>query len=80
MGAAKKLNLVVDFEAVLAEIRASGQSYAQISDATGISKSTLVGIGGGYGHPLHANGEKLIAHWSARTRKPREMVPMTQEF
>ena len=70
--------LVVDWSAIIADLRRHGISTYQLEGLVGISKSQLVGYGAGTSAPLHAPGERLIEFWCQITTSTREQLPRTR--
>lgn len=71
-------NQVVDWPALLEQLRDREVRTGTISEHTGIAVSTLREYRGGLKSPLHSNGEALIRFWCKATGQVRELVPMTQ--
>jgi hypothetical protein len=70
-------NFVVDWEALLEQLRALEIRTSDISSHTGISRQALGEYRQGIKTPLHSRGEALIQFWCRMTGKPREALPMT---
>lgn len=69
----------VDWVLLVAQLRETGLSFAQIAERSEISKSSLVMMGSGmHSQPLHANGEQLIQFWCRVTNLRREDLPMLE--
>ncbi len=69
----------INWPQIIHDIRSveSKPSYGQISERTGISKSSLFSLL--HGHlPLHPTGERLIRHWQEQTHKTRDQLPIIE--
>jgi hypothetical protein len=74
---ASERTLVVDWVTLLDQLRQSGARTTQISQMSGIPRTTLFSYRDGTSSPSHAKGEVLISLWIGITRRPREQLPMT---
>jgi lambda repressor-like predicted transcriptional regulator len=64
----------IHWQQLIAQIRATGKSYTQVSIKTEIPRTTLKSLGK-KGQPMHMHGEILIAYWCARMRLGRDCLP-----
>jgi hypothetical protein len=71
-------NFVVDWEALLEQLRDLEVRTGTISEATGIAVSTIREYRLGMKTPLHAKGEAIIRFWCSTTGRDRKDLPMTQ--
>lgn len=69
------IEVVVDWQAVLNELRTMGIRTGQISMRVHLSSGMLREYRLGLKAPGHANGEKIIAYWMRLTDKSREQIP-----
>jgi hypothetical protein len=78
--AANPQPLVVDWVALLDEVRRYGVRTSGVAEITRIPRQTIDAYRNGTSSPSHANGETLIKLWTGLTNKPRAVLPMTQQF
>lgn len=68
----------IDWVQVLMDVRGTGMTLSQITQATGISKATLLEMRGDY-EPKMSTGENLLALWGRETKRSLADVPRRGE-
>jgi transcriptional regulator with XRE-family HTH domain len=66
---------VIDWPALIDELRARGFTSAGIADQCGVSATTIKEWRQGIKSPLYATGEALVAFWCQFTGKTPEQLP-----
>lgn len=69
---------VVDWPALLDELRKKGFTLDTIADHIGLSQQALSDYRRDVSTPLYAKGEKLVEFWLHATSKPRSEIPRRQ--
>jgi ribosome-binding protein aMBF1 (putative translation factor) len=71
---------VVDFEAVMLELRRHGFSQRSIAHQVKAPESTVKSYAYGTTSPTFDVGERLISFWCATTNRTREELPRTSSM
>lgn len=72
------VEIVVDWQAMLNELRHMGIRTGQISMRVGLSSGNIREYRLGIKSPMHCNGERIIEYWMRLTAKTREQLPMVE--
>lgn len=71
-------SLVVDWQALLNDLRRRGLRTGTIAEQVGLSSGNLREYRLGLKCPMHANGERLIEFYLASTMQTRDRIPMRE--
>ena len=67
---------VVNWSAIIDGLRRQGFTFSQLSQCTGIARTTLERYRDG-ATPKHPDGETLVTFWCSFTHTERDRLPLT---